>query len=272
METHAHAFSRPRGALLTLAALLCIVVTTGGCANRSDRDLQSVPDVLYERAQRAMATNNFRNAITFYEALIARYPFSNQARQAQLDLIYAFYRNGDRESAIDAAIQFERENPTHPRVDYALYMRGRANFRGERSWFHRWFNIDLTRRPPLYAEESLSAFSQLLNRFPNSAYAPDARQRMIFLRNFLAEHENHVARFYLERGAYLAALNRAKFAVETFPGAPATAESLGIMVEAYRRVGMADLAEDTRRVLRESYPELADNILQRESPPWYRFW
>jgi len=254
-----------------LAALLGLLLL-GGCSSRDDRDLQSVPDVLYERAQRAMDNNNYRNAIRFYEALTARYPFSNQARQAQLDLIYAYYKNGEREAALDAAQQFERENPTHPRVDYAIYMRGLANFRGQSSWFHRWFNVDLAMRPPLYAQESVSAFSQLLARFPDSPYAADARQRLVFLRNRLAEHENHIARYYMERGAFLAALNRAKFALETYPGAPATADSLGIMVEAYSRMGMTDLAADSRRVLEASYPERAAAVLEQEQPPWWRFW
>ena len=255
-----------------LVPLLCALLALGGCSSREDRDMQSVPDVLFERARKAMDQNNYRNAIQFYEALTARYPFSNQARQAQLDLIYAYYKNGERESAVDAAIQFERENPTHPRVDYALYMRGLANFRGESSFYHRWFRVDLAKRPPLNAQESLSAFAQLLQRYPESPYAADARQRMVFLRNRLADHENHVARYYMQRGAFLAALNRAKFALESYPGAPATAESLGIMITAYEQVGMNDLADDTRRVLMANYPESAPTIEQREQRPWYQFW
>ena len=151
--------------------------------------------------------------------------------------------NGESESAIDAATQFERENPTHPRVDYALYMRGLANFEGQRSWYHRWLRMDLSKRPPEKSRESFSAFSQLLQRFPASPYAADARQRMVFLRNHLADHENQVASYYFTRGAYMAALNRAKYAVENYDGAPAVAQSLRMIIDCYQRLGMSDLAE-----------------------------
>ena len=133
-------------------------------------------------------------------------------------------------------------------------------------------NIDLARRPPYSAQESFSAFSQLLQRFPKSPYAADARQRMVFLRNRLAEHENYVARYYLERGAYLAAFNRAKFAMESYDGAPAIAESLRIMIDSYRALGMDDLAESTRAVLADSYPQAATAQARSEDKPWYKFW
>jgi outer membrane protein assembly factor BamD len=240
---------------IRIGAVAIMALLLAGCAGNDERDLRSGADELYERATKSMDSGNFRNAIAYYEALEARYPFSNQSKQAQLDLIYCYYRNGDTELAIDSALQFERENPTHPRVDYALYMRGLVQFRGERNSFHRLFRVNLAKRPPVDARESFSAFGQLLQRYPDSIYAADARQRMVFLRNRLAEHENIVARFYMERGAYAAALNRAKFVMETYDGAPAVADSLDIMVQAYRKLGMQDLAEDTRRVLQENYPD-----------------
>lgn len=217
--------------------------------------MRSGSEELFERGTKSMQSNNFRNAIGYYEALEARYPFSNQARQAQLNLIYCYLRNGDSEAAIDAATQFERENPTHPRVDYALYMRGLANFSAQHKGYHRLFRINLAKRPPVQARESFSAFARLLQRYPDSRYANDARQRMIFLRNRLAEHENFVADYYFERGAYVAALNRARFTMETYDGAPAVADSLYIMVGAYEKLGMQDLAAATRRVLTENYPD-----------------
>ena len=202
-----------------------------------------------------MSSGNYRNAIAYFEGLEARYPFSNQAKQAQLNLIYAYYKNGEPEAAVDAATQFERENPTHPRVDYALYMRGLAKFTGQHTRMHRIFRFDLSKRPPVNARESFSAFSQLVQRYPDSSYAPDARQRMVFLRNRLAEHENHVASYYFRRGAYAAALNRAKYSMETFDGAPAIADSLFIMIGSYEQLGMKDLAESTQRVLDANYPD-----------------
>ena len=265
---------QPRPALraLVIAATGLALLALGGCAGDNDRDLQSGAEQIFAKARSSMDSGNFRNAILYYEALEARYPFSNQAKQAQLDLIYAYYKNGEMESAIDAASQFERENPTHPRVDYALYMRGLAQFRGQTNWFYRTLRVDLSERPPAGARESFSAFSQLLQRFPNSIYAADARQRMIFLRNRLAEHENHVARYYFSRNAYLAALNRAKFAMQSYDGAPAVADSLRIMIDCYRALGMTDLANDARKVLAESYPEAATAQAKAEKKPWYKFW
>ena len=244
-----------RPLVLSVLLALSLTVAVSGCGGKKRRDMQSGAEELFERGTKSMGSGNFRNAVGYFENLEARYPFSNQAKQAQLNLIYCYYRNGEPEAATDASIQFERENPTHPRVDYALYMRGLANFKGEKSTTQRLLRLDLAKRPPVQARESFSAFSRLIQRYPNSIYAPDARQRMIFLRNRLAEHENYVANYYFKRGAYVAALNRAKYSMETFDGAPAIAESLVIMVLSYEKLGMSDLASDTRKVLELNYPE-----------------
>jgi len=243
--------SARRLALVCLCALLAV-----GCG-RNNRDLQSGAEELFERGIKSMQSGNFRNAIAYYEGLEARYPFSNQAKQAQINLIYCYYKNGDPDSTTDAAQQFERENPTHVRVDYALYMRGLANFSPQHKSYHRLFGVDLAKRPPVRAMESFSAFSRLLQRYPESIYAEDARQRLVFLRNRLAKHENYVADYYFKRGAYVAALNRATFTMETYDGAPAVADSLFIIVGSYEKLGMQDLAAETRRVLVENYPEAA---------------
>jgi outer membrane protein assembly factor BamD len=253
-------------------AALVAVLALAACAGDNERDMQSNAEQLFVKARDSMDNGNYRNAIAYYETLEARYPFSNEAKQAQLDLIYSYYKNGEPEGVVDAATQFERENPSHPRVDYALYMRGLADFRGQHNAFHRLLRVDLSRRPPDGAREAYSAFSQLVQRYPNSPYAADARQRMIFLRNRLADHENHVARYYLNRGGYLAALNRATYAMQTYDGAPAVAESLRIMIAAYSGLGMEDLADDTRRVLAASFPEAAAAQKNAEEKPWYRFW
>ena len=241
---------------LLLLGLIGCVLALGACGgDRKNRDLAATLDELYQRGTKSMNSGNYRNAIQYFETLTARFPFANQAKQAQLDLIYCYYRNGDKDLAIDAALQFERENPTHPRVDYALYMRGLAQFSGEHNRFHRLFRLDLAKRPPVDARESFSAFSQLVKRFPDSAYAADARQRMIFLRNRLADHEIHVARYYMRRGAYVAALNRAKYVMVNYDGAPAVADALDVIVYAYDKLGMRDLAAQTRSVLQENYPD-----------------
>jgi len=268
---------RPAVFYITRAILIAIVssMALGGCRFKKDNEEEQLSgaQLIYNRASKALDGGDFNNAIRYYETLEARFPFSNQARQGQLDLIYAHYRNNSPEAVIDAAEQFERENPTHPRVDYTLYMRGMALFSGEKGYFHELFRIDLSMRPPKDARDAYSAFAELLRRYPDSIYAADARQRMIFLRNRVAEHENHVARFYLERGAYAAALSRANYTLQTYDGAPTTPETLQIMVSSYRALGMNDLAADAERVLKQSYPQAAVPQTEMDTgKPWYRFW
>jgi outer membrane protein assembly factor BamD len=214
------------------------------------------PEAVYQYGVDAMTEGNFVDAILYFQALQARFPFSNVTRQAQLDMIYAYYRNRERESAIDAAEAFERENPTHPRVDYALYMRGLSHFDQLPGRLERMFRVDMSARPPRESMQAFSVFQELLRRFPQSAYAPDARERMIFLRNRLATYENHVAEYYMGRQAYVAAINRAKYVVEHYPGAPDSERALEILAEAYEALGMTDLADDARRVLGETRGEL----------------
>ena len=191
-----------------------------GCFFKKDDNqaLQGGADTLYERATKSMSNGNFRNAIAYLEQLEARYPFSNVTKQAQIDLIYAYYKNGEPESAIDAADNFMRENPTHPRVDYCLYMKGLTYFDSGANILEKLFRVDMTSRPPRDSQNSFNAFQELLRRFPDSEYGEDARKRMVYLRNRLAAYENHVANYYVRRKAYIAAVNRAKYAVENYPG------------------------------------------------------
>lgn len=242
----------------TALILVLAAIALGGCGRRDNVVQDAGPEALYDRGREAMDASNFRGAILYFSQLEARYPFSNVTRQAQLDLIFAFYKSQQPEAAIDAAEEFERENPTHPRVDYCLYMKGRIYFDEAPNVLERMFRVDLSQRPPKNTLRSFNAFEELIRRFPESAYVEDARQRMVFLRNRLAEYENHVARYYVERGAYVAAVNRAKYAVERYPGAPQLEDSLRIMVTAYQALGINDLAADARRVLEMSFgPEAA---------------
>jgi outer membrane protein assembly factor BamD len=229
--------------------LIVAGLAAAGCRSGRDPIVQDFgPEALYEEGQDALGSNNYPLAIAYYQQLTARYPFSNLARQAQLDIIYAYYRSRERDPAIDAATQFERENPTHPRVDYALYTKGLVYFDPTPGILERLFRADMTARPPKDSMLAFSTFQELIRRFPDSEYAPDARERMLFLRNRLAAYENHVANYYMEREAYVAAANRAKYALEHYPGAPGLDDSLRIMIEAYTRMGMADLAADAARV------------------------
>ena len=225
------------------------------CANNDEQETAiSNLQEAYEEAKVAIERQNYRKGILIFEAIQARYPFSDLSRQVQLELMFAYFRSGQREQAIEAADTFMRENPIHERVDYALYIKGLAYFEPDAGWLERRFNKDMTERPPKDVELAYSTFRRLVERYPASEYAPDAERRMVYLKNRMAAYENHVADYYLRRGAYVAALNRAKNALEQYNGAPGNARSLQIMAEAYEKLGMHDLAADTRRVLEFNYP------------------
>jgi len=238
-----------------LAALLIslVSVSLGGCAGFFDKTPTN-PDELYDQGKRRLNGSDYGLAIKSYEILVTRFPFSNAARQGQLDLMYAYYKYESRESCIDLAEQFIRENPTHPRVDYAYYVKGLANFDPERSFLEKWFRVDLGKRPPSNSRSSFQAFQQMLQRFPDSPYAADARQRMIFLRNRLATYEVFVANYYYRRGAYVAALDRARYAIENYDGAPAIKTALEISRDSYYGMGMTEQADKTSAVLALNFP------------------
>lgn len=239
-------------------ALLLALFASALCAcSRNEVVEDQGPELLYERGGTAMDASNFAGAIEYFRALEARYPFSPETRQAQLDLIYLYYRSMQPELAIDAAEEFERENPTHERLDYCLYMRGLVYFDQAPNIIEKLLRVDLTLRPPKDTMRSFSTFQELIRRFPNSEYVPDARQRMVYLRNRLADYENHVADYYMRRGAYVAAINRAKYALEHYPEAPELERTLLILVSAYEQLGMRDLAADARRVLSQTFGEQA---------------
>lgn len=237
------------------AVLLSALAVLSACAGNEEtfdavQDLQEA----YEQAQTSIQNGNYRRGIQILEAIQARYPFSDVARQVQLDLMYAYYKSGAPELAVEAADTFMRENPIHPRVDYALYIKGLAYFDDEPGLLERWFRKNTDKRPPKDVEQAYQAFRRLVERYPASEYAPDAHQRMVYLKNRLSAYENQVADYYLRRGAYVAAANRAKNALEAFNGADSNAESLRIMIEAYEELGMNDLAADARRVLELNFP------------------
>lgn len=247
--------SRTRIRLLPLiAAAACLALSSCSGNDEKEEAINSV-DEAYEKARTSIERGNYRRGIQILEAIQARFPFSERARQVQLDLIHAYYKGGQQEQAIEAADTFLRENPTHPSVDYALYIKGLANFERDTGWLERKFGKSVTERPPDGVQGAYSTLRRLVERYPASKYAADARQRMQYLKNRMAAYENHVAGYYLRRGAYVAALNRSKSALEDYNGAPANAESLRIMARAYDELGMADLAADTRRVLALNFPE-----------------
>lgn len=244
-----------RRAHLIAIVLVSAFIAAGCGGNEEEFDLtQNIRDA-YADAQTAVNNGNYRKAIGIFEALQARFPFSEFSTQIQLELAYAYYKDGRQEQAIEASETFLRENPTHPRVDYALYIEALAYFERGQSFLMRIFRKDINSRPPRDGQRAFSLLSRLVDRYPASPYAEDAQQRMVYLKNRLASYENVVARFYLERDAYVAALNRAKGALENYHGADSAAESLRIMIEAYEGLGMKGLAEDTRRVLQKNFAD-----------------
>ncbi len=237
---------------LLLASLVALLAACAGNDEQFDevRDLTAA----YEDARNAIGRGNFRRGIQIFEAIQARYPFSELSRQVQLELMYAYYKSGQPERAIDASDTFVRENPIHAQVDYALYIKALAYFEGDPGFLERWFRRDMSKRPPEGVQQSYSTLRRLVERYPASQYAEDAHQRMVYLKNRLADYENHVADYYLRRGAYVAAVRRAKASLEEYNGASGNAESLRILAKAYDELGMDDLAADARRVLQQNFP------------------
>ncbi|MFQ5487408.1 MAG: outer membrane protein assembly factor BamD [Gammaproteobacteria bacterium] len=236
--------------LLLLSALL------GGCATRDKtQDELSSAALLYQEGKEALQSGYYETAIEKFEQLETRYPFGEYAQQAQLDMAYAYYKSDNPASAVAAAERFLRTYPRHPHADYAYYIRGLANFAVGGDAIDKLLGEDPARRDPRPARDAFRYFAELVERYPDSPYTVDALQRMIYLRNYLARHELHVARFYMQRGAYVAALNRTRNVLETYAQTTATPEALRLMVDAYDKLGLKQLAAETRQVLELNYPE-----------------
>ena len=233
----------------------------GSCGWFGDNEEQdefaglSTEEQFYRRALDQLNGQNFRGAVATYQALESRFPFGRFAAQAQIEIVYAYYRNNNLEAARAAADRFIRLHPENENVDYAYYMKGLSSFTEDKGILNRFLPIDQSKRDPGMARESFNDFSQLLALYPDSAYAADAKARMVFLRNNLASYEIHVANYYLERRAYIAALRRGQYVVENFQGTPAVSDGVAIMVEAYLRLGLNDLADTSLAILQENYPE-----------------
>lgn len=225
------------------------------CNSDKTDDIESTELAYYESAQSSLRSNNYANAVSKLQFLEARFPFGRYAQQAQLEIIYAYYRSAQPEAARAAADRFIRLHPRHPNVDYAYYLKGLASFDEDQNFLARLFPMDPSTRDPGAARDSFNDFDQLIRRFPNSEYAPDAQKRMQYLRNLLAASEINVARYYIHRGAYVAAANRGRYVFENLQGTAAVPDALAVMVEAYQLLGMEDLANDALLVLSANFPE-----------------
>jgi outer membrane protein assembly factor BamD len=250
--------------------LIAALALLAGCASRDLLKNASV-SVLYQRAHKAMIQGDTEYAIKAYEALVARFPFTNEARQSRLDLIYVYYRKGDKDTATDAADQFLREEPTNPRDDYAWYMKGLISFERTPYKLERFLGVDMARKPPTDILTSISAFNIVVTRYPDSQYAHDAQRRMIYLRNRLAEYDINVARYYVRRGAYLAAAERANDVLQQYDGAPSEQLALQIMLNCYHRLGLTELAANVQRVYDANFPP-GTRVASIPGNRWWQFW
>lgn len=268
-------FSR---ALHLLVLTLAVVVWLPGCALFSDKDEASRAenlDKLYAEARDDIASGSFDRAIKSLERLEARASGTLLGQQALLDLAFAQWKSGERASALASLERFTKLHPSSPAYDYALYLRGLVNFNDNLGLFGRLAQQEVSERDQKASREAFQAFSQLVQQFPESKYAPDARVRMDFIVNSLAAYEVHVARYYFNRGAYVAAANRAQQAVTEFQQAPAVEEALHIMVRSYDKLQLTTLRDAAERVLRKNFPDspyLTGATAKASARPWWRFW
>jgi outer membrane protein assembly factor BamD len=260
---------------LLLATTAAVLLAGCGLITSSEKDETTgwSAQKLYSEAKDAMADKSYEKAIKYLEKLEARYPYGRFAQQAQIDIAYAYYKNGDRAQAIAACDRFIKLYPNHANVDYAYYLKGLVNFNENQGLLSIIDSPDMTERDSKGTREAFDAFKELVTRFPDSKYAEDARARMRYLVNSLAQYEVHVARYYMKRGAYVAAANRAQFAVLNYPQAPATEEAVFIMVKAYDSLGMVDLRDAADRVMRKNFPE-SKYLTGKASRdvPWWKLW
>jgi outer membrane protein assembly factor BamD len=253
-----------------LAALLA------GCSALKEEDKTATwsPNRIYAEAKDELSGGAYDKAIPLLEKLEGRAAGTPLAQQAQLDRAYAHYKAGDQAQALATLDRFIKLHPASPALDYAFYLKGIVNFNDNLGMFSFIAKQDLSERDQKAAKESFEAFRELSTRFPDSRYAPDARARMTYIVNSLAQYEVHVARFYYSRGAYVAAINRAQSALADYRDVPALEEALGILMRSYDALGMAQLRDDTRRVLEKNYPGsrfLAANARVGQKQ-WWRFW
>lgn len=263
---------------VTAMAALLLAATLSGCAWFGGGDVLNErkdwsAEQFYAEAKENLDNGNYDAAIKLYEQLESKFPFGRYAQQAQIEVAYAYYKQGETAQAISALDKFAKLHPNHANLDYALYLRALVNFKEDLGPLGKLVRQDLADRDPKAARESFEGFKDLVNRFPNSRYADDARERMAYLVEALARHEVHVARYYLSREAYLAAANRAQDSIVRFPNSPTHRQALEIMIEAYDRMGMTELRDDARRVLAKNFPE--DRMAsagQNRTEPWWKFW
>ena len=226
---------------------------------------------LYSTAHDAMLEGNYTRAIKLFDSLESRFPYGRLAQQAILEGAYANYRQGEATSAIAACDRFIRTYPNHPNVDYAYYLKGLVNFREDQGLLGYVVESDLSERDPKMTKEAFGAFRELVTRFPDSKYAQDSAERMRYLTNALAGYEVHVARYYYNRGAYVASANRAQAALVNTPQTASNEEALDVLMKSYEKLGLQQLSDDARTVLAKTFPD-SRYVNPAPPKPWWKFW
>ena len=246
-----------------------------GCSSTpEDKTASWSPNKIYAEAKDELSAGGYEKAVTLFEKLEGRAAGTPLAQQAQLDKAYAQYKSGEATLAIATLDRFIKLHPASPALDYALYLKGIINFNDDLGLFSAVTRQDLAERDQKAAKESFESFKELVTRFPDSRYSPDASLRMTYIVNSLAQYEVHVARYYFSRAAYVAAINRAQIVVSDYQGMPALEEALFIIVKSYDALNMTQLRDDAKRVLETNYPqsEYLSRGFKAKSDPWWKFW
>lgn len=262
------------GALVRALAALLLLLLIGGCQwlpDAKDETANWSAERLYSEANGALREGNYTRAIKLYESLEARFPYGRYAQQAILESAYANYRAQETAAAVAAADRFIRTYPNHPNVDYAYYLKGLVHFREDQGLLGYVYELDISEREPKNMRESFAAFRELVAKFPYSKYAEDSILRMQYLTNAMSTYEVKVARYYYNRGAYVAAVNRAQNSLVNFPRTPANEDALDVLVRAYDKLGMTQLRDDSEAILRKTFPT-GKYVAGPPPKPWWQFW
>lgn len=262
-------------ALPLAAAIFAMSLAISGCATKEvDKTATWSPNKIYAEARDEASGGAYDKAIPLYEKLEGRAAGTPLAQQAQLEKAYAQYKSSEQAQAIATLERFIKLHPASPAMDYALYLKGLVNFNDNLGIFAFISRQDLAERDQKAAKESFESFKELTTRFPDSKYSADARLRMTYIVNSLAQSEVHVARYYYSRGAYVAAINRAQTAIADYREVPALEEATYILYKSYDALGMTQLRDDTKRVMENSFPksEFMSKGFKGVDTPWYQFW
>jgi outer membrane protein assembly factor BamD len=245
--------------IIGLLTGICLSACSSVTTTSSEKYQNQSAEQIFKAGEKALNDHAYRNAVEHFEALDTLYPFGPYAERAQLDLMYSYYRNDDPASTAATAERFIHLYPRSEYVDYAYYMKGLADFDQDRGWLQRYVHTDLSQRDPGTERRAFDDFNTLVKLFPHSRYANDAKHHMIYLRNLFAGHELSVARYYYRRGAYVAAANRANVIVQHFQGTDVMPDALAMMVKAYRKLQLEELADRALVILRQNYPRSKAN-------------